>query len=92
MSCLDPVTLQSLATTAAVSAEYLDACDNGALEYRLDPVYYQACGELLLKIFQLVDAPRDFPALLARSPAAREIAETVSSSRKIKAGWPGFHL
>lgn len=90
MSRLDPFTLQSLAATAAKSADYLDACDNGGAGYRLDPAYYQACGDLLLKIFLLVDAPWVFPALLARSPAAREIAETAQACRQIATGGPGL--
>ncbi len=83
MPPIDASTLQSLAETASASADYLDACDFGRHGCQLDPAYYRACGELLLNIFLLVDAARTFPELLTRSPAARELAEVVRSSRQI---------
>lgn len=88
MPPIDASTLQSLAETASASADYLDACDFGRHGCQLDPAYYRACGELLLNIFLLVDASRAFPDLLARSPAAREIAATVRSCREMLAGRP----
>ncbi|HEX6733167.1 MAG TPA: hypothetical protein VF096_00025 [Azonexus sp.] len=86
MSSFDKHTLRSLEATAAASAAYLDACDAGAEGSRLDPDYYRACADLLVKIFALVEPERDFPTLLKDSPAAREIAEAIVLRRRIEAG------
>lgn len=85
MLSLDKFTLAALEATAAATAAYLDTCDSGAAGEQLDPGYYRACGELLTSLFQLVDAERDFPALLLRSPAAREVADAVLCARQIMA-------
>ncbi len=90
MSDFDKITLQAMEATAAASAAYLDACDSGAEGDRLDPEYYRACGDLLLKIFALVDPEQDFPDLLRRSPAAREIADSIQLRRRIEAGKLGY--
>lgn len=78
-----PSQLSSLETTAATAAAYLDACDIGARHVRLDPQHYLACGDLLLRIFGLVEARQAFPALLDQSAAARETAESVEIARHL---------
>ena len=78
-----PSHLSSLAATATTAASYLDACDEGAQHIRLDPEYYRACGDLLSRIFGLVDAQAAFPELLQQSAAARETAEAVVIARRL---------
>ncbi|MBI2276623.1 MAG: hypothetical protein HYU74_04670 [Dechloromonas sp.] len=78
-------TLLSLEATATTSAAYLDACDSGNHPGR-DPNYYRECGDLLTRIFLLVDAEKAFPNLLARSAAAREIADSIQIRKRIEAG------
>ncbi|HXE39303.1 MAG TPA: hypothetical protein VN639_12590 [Azonexus sp.] len=78
-------TLQSLEATAATSAAYLDACDSGEQPCR-DPQYYRECGDLLMRIFLLVDAEMVFPKLLERSAAAREIADSIQIRKRIETG------
>jgi hypothetical protein len=92
MSNFDKRTLQALEATASASAAYLDACDSGVGSNRLDPEYYRACGDLLIRIFALVEPENDFPDLLKRSPAAREIADSIQLRRRIEAGKLGYHL
>lgn len=84
MPSFDQSTLQSLEASAAAAAAYLDACDSGTGEARLDAEYYQACGDLLMKIFLLVDAEKVFPALVERSPAAREVVDSIQLQRRIE--------
>ena len=91
MSKLSVVEIESLRETAAVIAAYLDACDAGALEVRLDPRHYQACGKLLKTIFSRVNAEKVFPILLQHSPAAREIAESIVIGRRIEVSRLGFY-
>lgn len=74
--------LDALAVTASTAAQYLDACDHKA-SVRLDPTYYQACGEVLTAIFAMVNAEYAFPDLLRHSPAAREIADGIAMGRRI---------
>jgi hypothetical protein len=80
----DPSTLHSLEASAATAAAYLDACDSSSGDGRLDAEHYQACGDLLMKIFLLVDAEKVFPALLERSPAAREAVDSIRLQRRIE--------
>jgi hypothetical protein len=75
MSHLTLTDLSALESTATTAAAYLDACDSGAKFVRLDPTYYQACGNLLLRIFSVVSAYEAFPGLVAQSNAARDVAE-----------------
>ncbi len=84
MSGLEKTTLLALKATAIASAAYLDACDSGGCSGALSPEYYRLCGDLLTKIFTLVDAESHFPDLLRNSPAAREIAEGVWLTRLIE--------
>jgi hypothetical protein len=83
MPYFTPAQLASLQATAATAATYLDACDCDARYVRLDPVHYRTCGELLARIFSVVDAQQIFPTLLQDSPAAREIAESIEISRHL---------
>lgn len=83
-------TLQSLEATAATSAAYIDACDSGG-HPRPDPQYYRECGDLLMRIFLLVDAEKAFPNLLERSAAAREIADSIRIRQRMEAGWLGAY-
>ena len=76
MKTLSPACSKSFEASATIAAAYLDACDAGALEVRLDPEYYQACASLLQKLFTLF-TPDAFAALLLASPAAREVAESL---------------
>ena len=91
MSLFSEAELDSLAATASSAAGYLDACDAGAGDVRLDPLYYQSCGNLLSKIFMLVDAQQMFPILLEQSAAAREVAESVQIARRIEVSRLGFY-
>jgi len=86
MFCLDKNAMLSLRVTATASAAYLDICDAGASGGRPDAGYYRLCGDLLTKIFTLVDAARHFPELLKTSPAAAEIADGIRLARRIEAG------
>jgi len=74
----------ALEATAMAAADYLDACDGGAQSVRLDPAYYQACGNLLMKIFSVANAHENFPELLERSSAARDVAESVEIGQRIE--------
>lgn len=76
--------LASLAVTAGTASAYLDACDAGARYVRLDPAYYRACGDLLMKIFLMVNANKDFPLLLEQSAAARDVAESIQVGRRLE--------
>jgi hypothetical protein len=78
-----PAQLASLQATATTAAGYLDVCDSGTGYVRLDPMHYRTCGELLAKIFDVVDARQAFPALLRHSPAAREMAESMEINRHL---------
>jgi hypothetical protein len=91
MSLFTQADLMSLSATAASAANYLDACDEGGRFVRIDPAYYQACGNLLNKIFSLVDAETHFPRLLIDSPAAKEMAETIRIGRRIEVSRLGFY-
>ena len=84
MSHLSLTDLSALESTATTAAAYLDACDSGAKFVRLDPTYYQACGNLLLRIFSVVSAYEAFPGLVAQSNAARDVAEAVEMGYKIE--------
>lgn len=83
MSLFTPAQMASLEATATTAASYLDACDNGSRFVRLDPMHYRTCGELLAKIFDLVDARQAFPELLQQSAAAAELAESMEIGRHI---------
>lgn len=91
MFSLNRMTLQALETTATTSAAYLDACDFGARYCRLDPAYYKACGDLLVKIFALVDAEKAFPDLLEHSAAAREVAISKQITHRIEVSRLAFY-
>lgn len=91
MFCFNQLTLRALEATAAKSAAYLDACDAGAQHCRLDPSYYQACGNVLVKIFALVDAAKAFPELLANSAAAREVAHSMQITHRIEVSRLGYY-
>jgi len=84
MSHLTLTDLSALESTATTAAAYLDACDSGAKFVRLDPTYYQACGNLLLRIFSVVSAYEAFPGLVAQSNAARDVAEAIEIGHKIE--------
>lgn len=83
MSYFTPTQLASLEATATTAASYLDVCDSGTKHIRLDPAHYRTCGELLARIFNLVDARQAFPMLLQQSVAAREMAESIEIGRHI---------
>lgn len=91
MSHLTLTDLSALESTATTVAAYLDACDSGAKFVRLDPTYYQACGNLLLRIFSVVSPYEAFPGLVARSGAAREVAEAVEIGHKIEVSRLGYY-
>ncbi|WP_371322418.1 hypothetical protein VX159_08275 [Dechloromonas sp. ZY10] len=76
MKTLTATCSKSFEESATIAAAYLDACDAGAVNVRLDPEYYQACATLLQKLFTLF-SPAPFADLLAASPAAREVAENL---------------
>ncbi len=90
-NALNPVSLKAFEATAARAAAYLDACDNGATHVMLNPDYYQACGALLNKMFNLFDARHCFPDLLSHSAAAREIAESVGISHHLETSMLVFY-
>lgn len=77
MTYCSQLDIDSLAATASRAAAYVDDCDSGARNVRLDPSYYQACSNVLIQIFKVCDAPHDFPMLLEHSAAAREIDEAL---------------
>lgn len=81
---LSPSDLRSIESSATAAAHYLDACDFGARSVKLDPTYYRACGELLGKVFAMLDPAEAFPDLLLASPAAREVAEAQLIGRRIE--------
>lgn len=91
MSRFTKTSLLALETTAARSAAYLDACDFGGQYCRLDPGFYQACGDVLIKIFAMVDAEKAFPDLLEHSAAAREIADSIQIGRRIELSRLGYY-
>lgn len=78
-----PDIVESLGGSAASAAAYLDACDEGLPGAGFDPRYYQACGKLLMTAFSLVDASHAFPGLLEKSPAAREVAESIAIGNRL---------
>lgn len=83
MTYFTPDNIESLAVTAISAAAYLDACDEGAKTTRLDPGYYQACGNVLRQIFSLIDPTRHFARILEHSAAARDVAESVRISSRL---------
>lgn len=85
------LTLRALEATAARCAAYLDACDAGAQYCRLDPDYYLACGNVLVKIFALVDAVKAFPELVEHSAAAREVALSMQINHRIEVSRLGYY-
>jgi hypothetical protein len=91
MTYLSQTDVSALEATALKAADYLDACDAGARTVRLDPTYYQACGNLLMKIFLMADAHQNFPELLERSSAAREVAESVDIKHRIMLSRVGYY-
>lgn len=84
MSYFTQDNLTALEATATTAAAYVDACDAGALFVRLDPAYYRSCGSLLIKIISIVNASTDFPSLLAKSAAARDVAESIQIGRRME--------
>ncbi len=91
MTYLSQSDVSALETTAMKAADYLDACDAGAKTVQLDPAYYQACGNLLMKIFLVVKARQNFPELLERSSAARDVAEAVDIEHRIMLSRVGYY-
>lgn len=85
MTFCSQMDIESLAATATRAATYVDDCDNGARNVRLDPRYYQACSNVLMQIFTVCEAGHHFPVLLEHSPAAREVAESLQIARQINA-------
>lgn len=86
-----PGQLASLEATATTAAAYLDICDSGSRHVRLDPIHYRTCGELLARIFSVVDARRAFPMLIQQSAAARETVESTDIGRHIRISRLGFY-
>ena len=82
MNTLSPASMKSFESSASIAAAYLDACDAGAVDVRLDAEYYQACASLLLRLFSLF-TPDAFSSLLDTSPAARELAESMLLEQQI---------
>lgn len=91
MSYFSSSHLQTLEKTALAAAAYLDACDGGSGQVRLDPAYYKACGALLMTIFGVVDARQSFPSLLEASAAARDVAESVQIGQRIEVSRLGYY-
>lgn len=83
--------IETFAVSAIRAAAYLDACDLGHAQVRLDAGYYQACGKVLREIFALLDPYQHFPVLLEQSPAAREIAESLQIGRRIEISRLGYY-
>lgn len=83
MPNLSQKNLCALEATARTAASYLDACDGGARYVRLDPAYYQACGNLLMTIFTAIDANRYFPDLMDESAAAREAVRSLEMTQHL---------
>ncbi len=81
--------LISFQTTAASSANYLDACDAGQIPLNADR--YRAYAQLLVKIFALIDPNRHFPGLLRQSPAAREVAEALHVTHRLQTDRKGIY-
>ena len=86
MTYCNQLDIESLAATASRAAAYIDDCDSGARNVRLDPDYYQACSHVLIQIFKVCDAHRDFPLLLEHSAAAREVGESLRLGHLIDTG------
>lgn len=76
--------LQTLENIAATAAAYLDACDCASHSLRIDPYHYQCCGRLLVRIFSALDPRHNFQAVLAHSPAAREVMESLEISQQLR--------
>lgn len=91
MSLFSQADLNSLEATAISAAAYLDACDEGAQQVKLDAAYYQACGNLLRQIFSVVDAKDAFPRLYEHSLAAREVAESIKIGQRINVSLLGYY-
>lgn len=91
MTYCSQLDLESLAATASRAAAYVDDCDSGAPNVRLDPDYYQVCSNVLTQIFSVCDAGHHFPKLLEHSPAAREVDESLRIGHRIEANRPAFY-
>lgn len=91
MTPLNDSHIESFSVSAIRAAAYLDACDSGATDVRLSASYYQACGKVLNEMFALLDPHQYFPVLLERSPAAREIAESIQINRRIQVSRLGYY-
>lgn len=91
MSSFSQDNIESLAVSAIRAAAYLDACDDGARTVRLDPTYYQACGNVLRLIFALLDPAKHFPVLLEYSTAARDTAEALKIGQRIELSRLGYY-
>lgn len=74
----------SLSENAERAAAYLEVCDSGRAGDGLDPGYYKACAGLLTTLFAMVDPATDFPGLLERSPAAREIRDAIALGERLQ--------
>ena len=91
MTYCSQLDLESLAATASRAAAYVDDCDAGSRNVRLDANYYRACSHVLVQIFSVCDAGRDFRMLLEHSPAAREVDEALRMGRRIEWNRPAFY-
>ncbi|WP_306607694.1 hypothetical protein [Azonexus sp.] len=90
MSLLSPEKIEYLAVTAIRAAIYLDACDQGNRNVRLDPACYLACGRALKEIFSVLNPLQHFVVLLQQSPAAREVAESLEIQHRIEISRLGY--
>lgn len=91
MSKLNQTDLSALQATAATAAAYLDACDGGARFVRLDPEYYRACANLLLRIFAVANPYQAFPILIEQSAAARDVAESIEIGHRLEVSRLGYY-
>jgi hypothetical protein len=94
ISAMTPLThnnIESFSVSAIRAAAYLDACDSGTSEVRLDARYYQACAQVLQAVFVLLDPQQHFPVLLEQSSAAREMAESLRIARHMEISRLGYY-
>ncbi|MDE2440139.1 MAG: hypothetical protein KGP14_03870 [Betaproteobacteria bacterium] len=91
MTYCSQLDIESLAATASRAAAYIDDCDSGASDVRLDPDYYLACSHVLVQIFKVCDARHNFPMLLEHSAAAREVDEAFRIAYRIELNRSAFY-
>ena len=75
---------EALQESAVAAACYLDAFERHESGRKMDAALYLRCADLLGKIFAVTDPWRAFPVLMTESPAAREIADSITMTNHLE--------